>query len=187
MKVRVTITHSGNVSLGSQCCAMGSLGARLGHGVSAGYVHGLYAEAVPGGQCPTSASLAGSMSAIANIPLDPNQPYPWYLYHFVNIFMSAWPASGSLSGSYTVEPIDPFLNIHCEHGPETIRCLPGPGGGTCHDDDGAEEPYDNCPCIFNPDQSDTDQDGVGDACDNCVFRLNTNQGDTDDDDQEGKA
>jgi hypothetical protein len=40
---------------------------------------------------------------------------------------------------------------------------------------------DNCPTIFNPDQSDFDADGRGDRCDNCVVSPNPDQIDTDQD------
>lgn len=33
------------------------------------------------------------------------------------------------------------------------------------DGDGAGDEFDNCPDIYNPDQTDTDHDGLGDACD----------------------
>lgn len=32
------------------------------------------------------------------------------------------------------------------------------------DGDGVEDALDNCPCVANPDQADTDMDGIGDAC-----------------------
>jgi len=38
---------------------------------------------------------------------------------------------------------------------------------------------DNCPSIYNPDQSDSDFDYLGDSCDNCIYVYNTNQLDTD--------
>ncbi len=44
--------------------------------------------------------------------------------------------------------------------------------------DGIED--DNCPAIYNSDQTDTDGDGVGDACDNCPDTVNADQANTDD-------
>ncbi len=49
------------------------------------------------------------------------------------------------------------------------------------DGDGIVDSDDNCPYIYNPDQSDTDGDGVGDACDNCKTTPNADQADTDGD------
>jgi hypothetical protein len=45
------------------------------------------------------------------------------------------------------------------------------------DGDGIPDCLDNCPTVYNPDQSDVDGDGVGDACDNCVHIYNPNQAD----------
>jgi len=53
--------------------------------------------------------------------------------------------------------------------------------GDDYDGDGVSNNTDNCPCIANPDQTDSDGDGIGDACDNCVNKSNPNQDDLDQD------
>ena len=58
-----------------------------------------------------------------------------------------------------------------------------PGGGpiTCamgdFDCDGYDDPNDNCPKNYNPDQTDRDGDGIGDVCDNCPTTSNADQKD----------
>ena len=47
------------------------------------------------------------------------------------------------------------------------------------DDDGVEDPSDNCMRLSNPDQFDRDGDGIGDACDNCLYIHNALQKDYD--------
>ncbi len=47
------------------------------------------------------------------------------------------------------------------------------------DGDGVDDTIDNCPTVFNPDQSDVDGDGVGDLCDNCAGTANPLQEDAD--------
>ena len=37
------------------------------------------------------------------------------------------------------------------------------------DGDGAVDPLDNCPAVYNPDQRDTNRNGVGDACEGLIF------------------
>jgi hypothetical protein len=49
------------------------------------------------------------------------------------------------------------------------------------DDDGIEDPQDNCPRIRNRDQSNSDGDLLGDACDNCAAISNDTQDDIDGD------
>ena len=44
-----------------------------------------------------------------------------------------------------------------------------------YDNDGIEDPYDNCPFIVNKDQLDGDNDGLGNACDNCPDAANPKQ------------
>lgn len=50
-----------------------------------------------------------------------------------------------------------------------------------YDNDGVEDPYDNCPRFDNPLQADADGDGVGDGCDNCLNSPNELQFDLDGD------
>lgn len=50
-----------------------------------------------------------------------------------------------------------------------------------YDDDGVEDPFDNCPFNANRDQADNDGDGMGDNCDNCPDDANPEQDDTDGD------
>ena len=47
------------------------------------------------------------------------------------------------------------------------------------DQDGREDPHDNCPFTPNPGFADLDQDGIGDACDNCAGHSNLDQADMD--------
>ena len=47
------------------------------------------------------------------------------------------------------------------------------------DDDGIEDPQDNCPRVRNIDQIDQDGDGLGDLCDNCLDINNPLQFDKD--------
>ena len=50
------------------------------------------------------------------------------------------------------------------------------------DDDGIEDPQDNCPRVPNLDQIDQDGDGLGDMCDNCLAINNPAQINKDGDD-----
>lgn len=50
-----------------------------------------------------------------------------------------------------------------------------------YDDDGIEDPSDNCMRIANPSQVDSDGDGLGDMCDNCYNVWNVYQKDDDGD------
>jgi len=52
-----------------------------------------------------------------------------------------------------------------------------PQGRTDFDGDGISNQKDNCPFVFNPDQSDKDGDGFGDSCDNCPDFRNPTQED----------
>ncbi|XP_051160772.1 cartilage oligomeric matrix protein-like isoform X1 [Leptopilina boulardi] len=49
------------------------------------------------------------------------------------------------------------------------------------DNDGIENPHDNCWLNKNPDQKDVDKDQIGDICDNCPTIANPDQEDTDND------
>ena len=49
------------------------------------------------------------------------------------------------------------------------------------DNDGIEDPFDNCVRFYNVDQADSDGDLIGDACDNCLATANEDQFDLDGD------
>jgi len=51
-----------------------------------------------------------------------------------------------------------------------------------YDDDGIEDPNDNCIRYANPQQYDRDGDGRGDMCDNCLYDWNPHQANRDGDD-----
>ena len=58
------------------------------------------------------------------------------------------------------------------------------GGDVCDvddDQDGLQDPADNCPAVANRDQADGDSDGVGDACDVCPGTQDPDQADADGD------
>ncbi len=46
-----------------------------------------------------------------------------------------------------------------------------------YDGDGFADNFDNCPFVFNKDQTDSDGDKIGDACDNCAHNANFDQSD----------
>ncbi len=48
-----------------------------------------------------------------------------------------------------------------------------------YDDDGHEDPFDNCPFVTNRDQANDDGDEIGTACDNCPNESNDDQMDID--------
>lgn len=48
-----------------------------------------------------------------------------------------------------------------------------------YDDDGIEDPSDNCMRAYNPQQLDSDADTIGDMCDNCIGTWNLYQDDAD--------
>jgi hypothetical protein len=50
-----------------------------------------------------------------------------------------------------------------------------------YDNDGIEDPFDNCPFEDNPAQADDDGDDIGTGCDNCPTSFNPDQGDIDGD------
>ena len=50
-----------------------------------------------------------------------------------------------------------------------------------YDNDGIEDPSDNCMRDYNPQQLDSDADTIGDMCDNCIGTWNLYQDDSDGD------
>ena len=62
---------------------------------------------------------------------------------------------------------------------ECPRTEQDPDGDCIPDNDCIGTQCDNCPGVYNPDQTDSDEDGIGDACDECpnVATENDNDGD----------
>lgn len=58
----------------------------------------------------------------------------------------------------------------------TVNANPGPvDPWQDSSGDGIPDRFDNCPGVYNPDQTDSDGDGVGDVCDNCPNVYNPDQ------------
>ncbi len=81
-----------------------------------------------------------------------------------NPTLALWPAQGGLRND---------LGVY--GGPESFDLAPD------FDGDGIVNQDDNCRCVANAGQEDTDLDGWGDACDNCPDDYNPLQEDIDDD------
>jgi hypothetical protein len=62
----------------------------------------------------------------------------------------------------------------CGYGASSPRVIYAPDD---FDGDGISDAMDNCPYVWNADQSDKDGDGVGDSCDNCASISNPDQSD----------
>lgn len=84
-----------------------------------------------------------------------------------------WYFSSQVSG---MGPIGDFW-IYYSNGYDGVDLL----ANNDFDGDGVLNVNDNCPCTYNPDQTDTDGDGHGDSCDNCPNVPNSDQDDIDGD------
>jgi len=101
----------------------------------------------------------------------------WQTAGTVNQYHMNYGWGGSQNGWYTVD--DYFCDWGCSMGDESLLRYIQPYPDW--DEDGIDNPDDNCPMVANVGQEDADSDGVGDACDNCVNTYNPGQGDADGD------
>lgn len=69
-----------------------------------------------------------------------------------------WNTDADLNSNGEIDTFDVFIWI------DMIGEPPGPSFGFNSDGDGWIDEKDNCPGIYNPDQTDTDNDGIGDEC-----------------------
>jgi len=75
--------------------------------------------------------------------------------------------------------VDKFGNNFCDQTKFTASILIN--SNIDSDNDGIGNGTDNCPNVYNPNQTDTDLDAVGDICDNCPDDYNPGQEDIDSD------
>jgi hypothetical protein len=111
-------------------------------------------------------------------------------------FNIAWAQPAQSDGSEQAPPFECDNNFGACGTPEMSGGGGGGGGGGSiliantdlgdtyqhaddFDDDGIEDPQDNCPRVRNIDQIDQDGDGLGDLCDNCLSVNNPLQFDKD--------
>ncbi len=161
------VTVDWNAAAAYDECAANVLGtcpAGSRPGVISGY---RLVQLVQGCASPPTSGLGGNWLPLAGvdglswtgtIPYDPSGVTCTYiaLGLLVNGLANAGTSNTAVSAAVSVGP------PHC-------------------DDDGIPEETDNCPCLHNPDQTDTDSDGRGNACDNCPFVANAGQEDGDGD------
>lgn len=116
---------------------------------------------------------------------DLNEPYLYYevtLLDWPDNYGTAEPnavISGTLTAQQIMDNFDGEENVNYEH--LQFYCDGETPGGDDSDDDGYDDDVDNCPNVYNPDQTNSDGDSYGDACDNCPMDDNEEQLDADND------
>lgn len=117
-----------------------------------------------------------------------NRMDPGPLQHCLSMHLTPQSAGGGLAtlciDSAWIPPAGSFL-FNADPGGSAVPqfsgpyCFPVKVCDLDDDTDGICDYVDNCPGVYNPDQTDSDNDGLGDDCDNCAGIANADQADAD--------